>query len=203
VKVAHPIEFVLAAVTLINTAVLLQMVRRARAQVAMKENQHYGSRAQVAVGEVAPEFIAGSLAGQELTHERFVAKSVAFVFVSPNCGGCRRAAATVQQVAPIALAAAGVEFVLVSDSGAPKTREWLKSLREDNGVLVTLPVLVAPLSQFDMIAKYNPEGLYPYFSVIDRDRRLTANGPVGYQEWDALVGGWTSVEDGKKSPLRS
>jgi AhpC/TSA family len=201
VKVAHPILFVLAAVTLINTAVLLQLVRRARAQVAIKENLLYGSRAQVAVGEVAPEFVASTLAGQELTHDRFIGRSVAFVFVSPNCGGCRKATATVVRVAPAAMAAAGVEFVLVSDAAAQKTRGWLKSLREDNGILVKLPVLVAPLSQFDMIARYNPDGLYPYFCVVDRDRRLAAHGPVGHQEWDALVREWNSVEEGEKSSL--
>src|SRR4051812_35739699 len=94
-KVTYPIMVVLAAVTLVNTAVLVQVVRRARAQVAIKENMVYGAQAQAAIGEVAPEFVAASLAGQELTHDRFIGKSVAFVFVSPNCGGCRRAVASV------------------------------------------------------------------------------------------------------------
>ena len=191
--VADPVLFVLAVVTLINTAVVVQLVRRARAQVAIKENQLYGSQAQVAVGEVAPEFIAGTLAGQELTHERFAGKAVAFVFVSPNCGGCRRAMASVVQVAPLAQAAAGLQVVVVSDTGEPKTREWLKSLREDNGVAVTLPVLVAPLSQFDMIPKYNPDGLFPFFCVLDEERRLVVHGPVGHREWDTLVQEWNSV----------
>jgi hypothetical protein len=202
-KVADAVLFVLAAVTLVNTWVVVQLVLRARAQVAIKENQLYGSQAPVAVGEVAPEFIAGTLAGQELTHERFTGKAMAFAFVSPNCGGCRRAAASIVQAAPLAQAAAGIQFVMVSDSPASQTRDWLKSLREDNGVAVTLPVLVAPLSQFDMIPKYNPEGLFPFFCVVDGDRRVAALGPVGYEEWDVLVREWSRIEDGKMSPLRS
>jgi len=192
-QVSDAVLFVLAAVTLINTLVVVQLVRRGRAQVAIKENQQYGSQAQVAVGEPAPEFIAGTLAGQELTHERFAGKAMAFAFVSPNCGGCRRAAASIVRAAPLAQAAAGIQFVMVSDSPASQTREWIRSLREDNEVVVTLPVLIAPLSQFDMIPKYNPEGLFPYFCVVDGDRRLAAHGAVGYEEWDALVREWSSV----------
>jgi peroxiredoxin len=186
-------------VVLVNTVLTLRLVRRLRAQDAIQDNLDHGSHTRLSVGQVAPDFRAASLAGQEITHDRLAGSSVAFVFVSPNCGGCRNAIATVVQVAPLAQRAAGVQIVVVSDSGATKTRAWLDSLREEDELRVAQPLLVAPLSQYDMIAHYNPDGLFPYFCLVDAERHVMAYGPVGRPEWEALVRTWRAA-DGARDP---
>jgi hypothetical protein len=197
--VTNPVTVVLAVVLLINTVLTLRLVRRLRAQDAIQDTLDHGSHTRLSVGQVAPDFRAASLAGQEITHDRLAGRSVAFVFVSPSCGGCRNAIATVVQVAPLAQQAAGVQVVVVSDAGATKTRAWLDTLREEDDLRVAQPLLVAPLSQYDMIAHYNPDGLFPYFCLVDEARQVIAHGAVGRPDWEALVRTWRTG-DGVRDP---
>jgi hypothetical protein len=192
--VANPITFVLAAVVLVNTVVMLRYVRQMRTQFDISAALTHGAHGRLTVGATAPPFRAASLTGREITHERLAGTTVAFVFVSPNCSACRNALSTVVQLAPLAQAADNVLFVIVSDSGPKKTRAWLDVLREEDDLQVTQPILLAPRSQYDMISSYNPDGLTPYFCLVDGQRQVVTHGPFGRAEWETLVRSWTAPD---------
>ncbi len=189
----NPLTLTLAAVTLVNTVVMLRYVRQVRAQFDISAALSHGAHERVAVGSTAPPFRAAALGGREITHERLAGKTVAFVFLSPNCSACRNALMTVLDIAPLAASAADVLFVLVSDSGPKKTRAWLDVLRNEDDVQITQPILLAPRSQYDMLSSYNPEGLMPYFCLVDAQRQVVTHGPFGRTEWQTLVQSWTSA----------
>ena len=115
---------------------------------------------------------------------------MAFVFVSPECGSCRRELRGLVRLRRLARERAGVNLVLVSDFGASETSRWLADVREREGVTVDMPVLVAPLTQSDLFASYNPRVLTPYYCVVDETGIVRSRDPVGAGDWLRLREEW-------------
>ena len=191
-------------VVLVNLLLTLRAVRWLRAGEEMRARLAQLETAPLLpVGEPAPDFHARTLSGEPVRLADFAGRGVAFVFVSPQCGGCRRELPALGRLGPLATRRAGVELVLVSDRGAAETHDWLETIRHEDGVDVTLQVLVAPPAFSDMLTSYNPRGLVPYFCLLDGQGVVQARDPLGMGEWPSLRRAWEAVTPVRSTPWRS
>lgn len=58
---------------------------------------------------------------------------------------------------------------------------------------MTLPVLVAPYNDSHFLVDYNPQGIFPFFCLIDAQGLVQAHAPLGKQEWAKLKRSWEGV----------
>lgn len=194
-------QLILWGVVLVNLGLTLRIVRLLRAQEALRKRTAAAEqRPELTVGGVAPEFVARTLAGESVSRRTYADRSVAFLFVSPHCGHCRRELPMLMSLAPLARQHADVTLVLVSDSSAAETHAWLTTIREEDGLAVDLPVLVAPRTMYDFVLIYNPRGLSPYYCLLDTQGMIQARGPLGTGDWPALQRAWGGTANGRVAP---
>lgn len=183
------------AVLLINFGLTLRVVRKLRAEQAILEEAAERQDApDLVVGTPAPDFRARTLDGAAVRSEDFAGRATAFLVVSPDCPRCRREIRGLLHLAKLARAKAGVEFVLVSDYGITATRAWLQELKQQEGVHVDLPVLVAPSAVSDFLAAYNPRVVTPFHVLVDEHGKVASRGPVGAGEWHKLRTAWADPQ---------
>jgi len=178
-------------VLLVNLLVSLRMVQYLRSR--QRADEHYALREglpELALGEPAPEFSARDLAGRPVRLADYGGRETAFVFVSPHCGPCARELPDLARLAPVARSGASAELVLVSDSSTPETNAWLAGIADQHPEVSELRLLVAPVSRSDLLTRYNPRGLTPYFCHLDADGRVTARGGLRSPYWAAIVQRW-------------
>ncbi|MEQ4726160.1 redoxin domain-containing protein [Nonomuraea sp. B19D2] len=182
--------YLMSVISLVNLMLTLRLARQARVRQAAHDNLIGPKADELAVGAVAPPFVASTLTGQIVTEERFAGQAVGFIFVSPNCSGCRNFLPSLQELSAAARQSSGVELVLVSDVGPENTRSWLTSVQYEMGVTITAPLLLAPASLSRMFTDYDPSGYLPYFCLVNADSQVTARGVVGRAEWESVVADW-------------
>jgi len=176
---------------LVNLFLTVRVLRLLSAGEALREPPaERKRRRELAVGSPAPEFRAATLAGEVVGLDDYFGFPVVFVFVSPQSAASRSELPMLVRVARAARERAGVELTLVSDAGAAATQAWLRRVGDEDGVEVTLPVLVAPPSASDFIVDYNPSGVTPYHCFVQEDGTVGSRGPVGGSDWRALCRGW-------------
>jgi peroxiredoxin len=181
-------------VVLVNLALTLRVIRWLRATIDDRAKQQKEERRpDLVLGAPAPEFKARTLAGQRVTLDSYAGRSVAFIFASPLCVHCRYQMPMITKVAPLAKKNADVEMVIVSDSDAVETQNWINTMRAEDRLDMTLPVLVAPRRTSDFQMDYNPRGVYPFFCLIDRQGVVQARDWVSGLEWKKLQRAWEGL----------
>ena len=186
---------------LISLALLFRVLRWLHAMNEAKvEQDDYEEVQELIIGAPAPEFKARTLTGQAARLDDYAGRAVAFIFVSPACGHCRLEMPMLIKLAPLAKKNAEVELVLVSDWGPVVTRQWLDTMRTEDGVDVTLPVLVAPPKKSDFLNDYNTGQITPGFCVLDAESKVQAKGHIPSAEWNKLKRSWEGIT--KLSPLQ-
>lgn len=192
---------ILWIVVLVNLLLTLRMLRWLRGQEALRKQMAAAEqRPELKVGDLAPDFVAKTLAGESVGRRSYANQSVAFLFVSPHCGHCRQELPALVRLAPLALERAGVLLVLVSDSSAAQTQSWLATIREEDQLDVPLPVLVAPRTMYQFVLTYNPRGLSPYYCLLDAQGRVQSRGPLGMEDWPQLQQGWGGPVNPRVTP---
>lgn len=177
---------------------LLRTVEDQRDRTAEREKMP-----ELSVGEPAPDFSARTLLGNRLVRlNTYAGQSVAFIFVSPHCGSCRRKMPLLTALSAQAKEKAGVEFVLVSDSNAAETFNWVNTLHEEDGIEINIPILLAPHAQSDFLQSYNPRGLTPYYCLIDGQGIVQARDPLGMGDWPKLQREWEGTTATASSSIR-
>jgi hypothetical protein len=151
------------------------------------------ARPQLTVGAPAPDFRATTLDGRPARLRDFADRRVAFIFASPTCDTCRSEMPMLVRLAPAAKRNERVELVLVSSAGKGETRAWLDAMRDQDGLEVTLPVIVAPSDQSRLIHDYNPNGSTPFFCLVDEHGRVEARSLFVEPEWGHLRRRWEGV----------
>jgi hypothetical protein len=186
--------YALWAVLVLNLAVTLRLTAWTRVLTGMR-NAAAVTPTELRIGSTAPTFRALSLDGELVSEQTFAGREVVFVFLSPDCGGCRERLPMLQHVGTAA-GAAGVAVVLVLDVGRTRARGWLDAVAHEDGLRVTLPVLVAPPSQYPLVPAYTA-GYFPYFCVLDSGATVQARGVVGMDrpEWREVVARWIPPPD--------
>lgn len=182
---------ILWGIVLINLALTLRILRWIRASNEQQMAQaKVVEQQELIVGAPAPEFKARTLDGQAVRLDNYADHSVAFLFVSPACGRCRLEMPMLVKLSPIAKKNAGVEIMLVSDWGPVITQRWLDTIHSEDGVEVTLPMLVAPRGKSDFLDDYNPGHMTPAFCLLDAQGNVQAKGHIPSIEWNKLKRTW-------------
>lgn len=191
----------LGLIVLLNLALTIRVIKwiKATIEAAKPPVPEYSEHQELIIGAPAPEFKVRTLAGQAVRLDDFAGRSVAFLFVSPACGHCRMEMPVFQKLAPLARKSADVELILVSDWGPVITQQWLDEIRREDGVNVTLPVLVAPSGKSDFLDDYNPKKITPGFCLIDAQGQVELLGQIPSTEWNKLKRTWEGAT--RLSPL--
>jgi thiol-disulfide isomerase/thioredoxin len=179
-------------VVLLNLLLTVRLLTWVGAQNA-ERRRLVEARPQLTVGAPAPDFRAMTLDGGPARLRDFAGRRVAFIFASPGCETCRNEMPMLARLAPAAKRNEGVELVLVSSGGQDETRAWLDAIREQDGLEVPLPVLVAPPSQSRLGDDYNPNGSTPFFCLVDERGRVEARSLFVESEWAHLRRRWEGV----------
>lgn len=185
---------ILWGMILVNLILTLRVIRWMRAtNMARISRQERVVRSELIIGALAPEFKARTLAGQPVRLDNYAGQAVAFIFVSPRCGHCRREMPMLIKLSPFAKKNASIEMILVSNEDASETQIWLDTIRTEDGVDVTLPVLVAPHGKTDFVEDYHPSNVFPGFCLLDEQSIVQARGLIHSAEWRKLKRTWEGV----------
>lgn len=181
------------AVLLVNLLLTLRLVRWLGSyREAQRLDSVRAELPELPLGEPAPAFRARDLSGSPVRSEDFLGRETALVFVSPHCSPCRRDLPGLVAVEALARQAAGVEIVLVSDSGAGETQSWVTEIRDKDKVDLLIPLLASGKNS-DFQARYNPRGIVPYFCLIDTEGNVTARGGLHSPAWADVVKRWDAA----------
>jgi len=155
---------------LLNLLLTLGLARRVRAAFPTMEF--------LKVGQKAPDFTAQTLQGETVTLATYARRSVAFVFVSPDCKPCREELPRLEGLRPKA-EQFGVELILVSDAAEDKTLPFVA------GIVDGLPVLVAPRERTSFFHDYKAIAT-PSYCLVDVQRKVQAVG-AGVSELEKTI----------------
>lgn len=136
------------------------------------------------VGEKAPDFTATTLQGELVDLKTYAGRSVAFIFVSPQCRPCREELPRYETLFPKARSA-GVELVLVSNEDDQLTRAFAEEFA------IRLPVLAAPHQSNPFTKDYKINGT-PSFCLVDPAGVVQAGGfpSEKFGRWKELAEAW-------------
>jgi peroxiredoxin len=136
---------------LFNILLTVGLARRIKARLPNLET--------LKVGQKAPNFTAWTLAGDPVTLADYAGRTVAFIFMSPDCQPCREQLPELVNIQSKAKQN-GVEIVMVSDAGEAETLSFIAELD------VQLPVLVAPRERSSFLVDFKVHGT-PSYCVVD------------------------------------
>jgi AhpC/TSA family protein len=176
-------------VVLVNLALTLRLLRWLLAQKETRLRFLRGGEPLLA-GQRAPAFRARTITGRAVTLDDYAGQRVAFVFSSPLCARCRRELPDLLALAPRAREHTDTTIVLVSDADVGTTQIWVRTIRDEDGIEVSLPVLAAPTNESTFTTEYNPFGAVPFFCVVEPDGTVGASGLVGQDEWALVTRAW-------------
>jgi hypothetical protein len=187
-------------VLLLNLLLTLRLGRWVHSVEAMKSFERgRADLPELPLGEAGPAFRARDLSGRMVRSEEFLGHEMALVFVSPHCGSCRDKMPGLVALAATAESTAEARIVLVSDSGTGETQSWVAEIRDDDNVDVTMPLLIGSDKTSDLMARYNPRALTPYFCHIDGAGNITARGGLHTPAWGAIVRRWSAADPARSS----
>jgi peroxiredoxin len=172
-------------VVLLNLLLTLALVRRLNS--GLPANISKADEIGLKVGTPAPDFIAETLDGKAVTLANYAGRSVAFIFIAPDCGPCREALPGYEATG-VKAERAGVELVLVSTANKEETRALAEEFQ------LHLQVLVAPPDNTSFMDDYKLRGT-PSYTLIDREGNIQSAGRPSPQKpgWKALVEAWESA----------
>lgn len=135
-------------------------------------------------GEKAPDFTAQTLHGETMSLATYTGRTLAMLFVSPQCGPCREELPMYEAVFAKAHQA-GVDMVLVSDRDEAATRAFAEELN------IRIPILIAPYDSNPLMQDYKVNGT-PSFCLVNADGTVQAGGypSLKFGAWKALVDSW-------------
>jgi alkyl hydroperoxide reductase subunit AhpC len=180
-------------VALLNLALTLRLLRWASVTRERELTTITTDVSGLPVGEPAPNFIAETLVGKRVGLQDYLGRSVAFVFSSPSCWSCRSEMPKLVRLANLARKNADVEIVLVSAATPDETREWLDQISAEDGLNITLPVVVSRPGESRFFETYDPTGSVPYFCLVDPEGRVMSRALLVQHEWTELSRLWAGV----------
>jgi len=134
------------------------------------------------VGQLAPDFVAETLTGEQVTLANYRGHALVLVFVSPTCGYCRQYIPELEAMNH-KVERSDIQIILVSDSEITQTQTYAEELS------ITLPIISAPRSVSTFLADYKIGGV-PFYVMIDSDQRVLSSGVLNDPRWRELSNKW-------------
>lgn len=163
-------------IVLLNLALTLALIRRAASGTGHVQPDG------IPKGRTAPNFVANTLSGEEVSLANFDNRSVFFIFISPDCVPCREALPSYGAL-QLKAQRAGVEMVLVSIGDIARTQSLIDEFD------IKIPVLVAPRESNAFFNDYKVTGT-PFFYLLNKKHKVES---AGYPSLEA--NGWPDFVD--------
>lgn len=181
----HNLSIILAlflSFTLFHLLLTVALIRQVNAISAVFHKQP-----ELPIGLLAPNFEAETLLGEHVSLASYAGRSVLFVFIHPHCQACTSKIPVIERLAPIARRADNIHFVLVIED----KNTLAQSLVDKMGI--TLPVIFAPRYKSEFVSDYNPDGIYPYYCLIDEKGIVQSRAPLGLGDWPEMQRKWEAM----------
>lgn len=159
---------VLWLVVICNLLLTLALIRRVNARGTLRPTEGLKE------GEIAPDFTAEALNGEQVTLATYAHCEVAFVFISPHCHPCREALLQYEALAPKATKF-GVNIILVSRGNVEQTLALVREFGHK------LPVLVAPEGSNSFMEDYKLFST-PSYCLLSKQGKILSCGYPHLQE---------------------
>lgn len=169
---------------LLNLLLTLALARRLNARTS-QFGDPFADMPKLELGQPAPDFSAETLDGSQVSLASYAGRNVAFVFISPTCSPCREKMPAFNALQPKAKGA-GVELVLVSDSGRDETRTFSAEFT------TSLPLLIASRTDNPFMKDYKANGT-PFYCLVAADGNVQATGFLD-DGWEALTKTWETSQ---------
>ncbi|HEX8220197.1 MAG TPA: redoxin domain-containing protein [Chloroflexia bacterium] len=141
-------------------------------------------------GEPAPDFVAQTLDGRDVTLANFSGKTTAFLIIGPQCAPCMESLPKYEALYPLA-AKAGVELVLVSTGDVTATTKLVNESK------IRTPIIVAPPATNSFLRDYGVSGTPAYCLVSPEGKVQSAGFP------DFSGGDWKKISESWQVPQAS
>lgn len=183
-----PLSFILfSALTLLNLLLTMALIHQVNRISAMIYRQP-----ELPIGVLAPDFEAQTLTGDNVSLATYAGRSVLFLFVHPHCQACTSKVPVLERLAPLACRVDSIHFVLVIEDKYTLARSMVDKMG------VSLPVLIAPRQKSEFVKDYNPEGIYPYYCLLDENGVVRSRAPLGHGDWPEMQRKWETISQPKK-----
>lgn len=168
---------------LLNLLLTLALARRLNAKASQ-----FGAPAdnipKLELGQPAPDFVAETLNGSQVSLASYTGQAAAFIFISPTCSPCREKMPVFNALQPKAKRA-GIEIVLVSDSDRAETKKF------SDDFTTSLPILIAPRAANPFMVDYKANGT-PFYCLLAANGSVQATGFLD-DEWERLTKTWEAL----------
>lgn len=173
-------SIVMWVVLIFNLVLILAVIRRLNAS-----GESANQNAEL-LNIPAPNFVAETLEGRQVTLANYANKVVAFIFFSTQCGPCLEALPDYETLGQKA-AQAGVEIVLVSTGLAEATRDFVQHRP------INLPIILAPAESNSFMEDYKITGT-PSYCLVDAEGIIRSSGypSKDFGDWKTLSQSWES-----------
>ena len=154
--------------------------------LALVHRLHTGlPRSGLKAGQIAPDFTAQTLTGENVTLRDYAGHPTTLIFISTHCNPCRKLLPEVEALGP-RVTQAGANLVLVSGDGREETQDYVREMD------IHLPVLVAPRNESPFFQDYQIQSTPSYCTINQQGKVQSAGYPsISGGDWKAFSDGWT------------
>jgi peroxiredoxin len=175
ITILYVSSILLWVVTLINFLLILALIRR----INIGSGVFRVPFDTLPIGQMAPDFIADGITGEQITLANYAGRALALVFVSPNCGVCSKQIPQINLLGTNAIST-GTELLIICNADVTQTQSYEKKLN------ITVPVLSAPRQTNPFFENYKASGV-PFYVIIDQQGLIQATNLVGDYQWNEFV----------------
>lgn len=177
-------------VLIFNLFITMTLVRRINTI-----NNRFNYQPELVIGSEAPNFKAETLERQKVTKLTYNNQKVLFVFISPHCSLCREDIPMLETLGSVIKINSHINLIFVSEGNLGDTQSLVNELN------IRLPVLVAPRNFNKFARDYNPQGLNPYYCLVNAQGMVESRGRLHMTEWMSLQREWLSKDQNQLSPM--
>lgn len=174
-------SFLLWLIVLGNLLLTLTIIRRLNAGFPREKPSSTGLPA----GANVPPFSARTLDGQTITLADYANRSLALLFLAPNCRPCREFLPRLAHVDPQAKPSK-TELLLIFDGDEEQTRSLVETFA------LRCPVLLAPRKDNPFFQDYQVLGTPSYYMLNEQGQVQSSGHPESHDpHWQNLMNVWT------------
>jgi peroxiredoxin len=171
-------SLMLWVIVLINFFLTLALIRR----ITMKPGETLNFLETLKPGQNAPDFMGEALTGEQVTFSDYVGRSLALIFISPDCGICNKKIPQLNALEPQARQS-GTELVLICNADVDQTRDYVQKYN------ITPPILSAPRQTNPFFENYKAIGV-PFYTIVDHQGLVQATSALGDPRWEEITRRW-------------
>lgn len=171
-------------IVILNLFLTLAVIRTFNTRT--KKNASQSSVGGLEIGKLAPNFVAETLHGQEVTLATYAGRSIVLIFFGTNCPPCRESIPNYEAWG-LKAKQSGISFVLVSVDNKQLTQAFVEEFT------LGLTILVAPSSNNPFMRDYKIDGT-PSYCMLDSNGIVESTGipNLNVASWKKIINQWSN-----------